>query len=152
MKFSFSQVVSLNSLKGRWTLSWLITVTELYYPWNNMSINNEIVNWVIGLALRKWNNVCIWLDLERKITLTNDLSWHEHITNIAISANKLLDIFNAFKYKLDRRTLEKLYFSYVRSKLEYSSILCTNGLIWLNALCPNYLSNNRRRTLVVWHR
>ena len=66
------------------------------------------------------------------VTLTNDLSWHEHITNIAISANKLLDIFNAFKYKLDRRTLEKLYFSYVRSKLEYSSILWDN--------CPEFLS------------
>ena len=66
------------------------------------------------------------------VTLTNDLSWHEHITNIAISANKLLDIFNAFKYKLDRRTLEKLYFSYVWSKLEYSSILWDN--------CPEFLS------------
>ena len=59
------------------------------------------------------------------------MSWGEHITYLAISANKLLDIFNIFKYKLDRRSLEKLYFTYVRSKLEYASI------VWDN--CPKYL-------------
>jgi hypothetical protein len=65
------------------------------------------------------------------ITLTKDLSWNEHLDNIAVSANKLLDVFNIFKYKLDRRSLEKLYFAYVRSKLEYASI------VWDN--CPQYL-------------
>ena len=67
------------------------------------------------------------------VTLANDLTWGEHITNIAISANKQLDVFNVFKYKLDRCSLEKLYFAYVSSKLEYASI------IWDN--CPKYLAN-----------
>jgi hypothetical protein len=65
------------------------------------------------------------------VTISDDLSWNEHVTNIAISANRVLDVLIAFKYKLDRRTLEKLYISYVRPKLEYASIMWDN--------CPNYL-------------
>ena len=65
------------------------------------------------------------------ITLSEDLSWAQHIENVAVSANKSLDIFNALKFKLDRKSLEKLYFAYIRPKLEYASI------VWDN--CPNYL-------------
>ena len=60
------------------------------------------------------------------VTLSHDLGWKEHIESICISANQCLDVLNAFKYKLDRATLERLYFSYVRSKLEYSNILWDN--------------------------
>ncbi len=67
------------------------------------------------------------------VTLASDLSWNEHINNLAVSANRLIDVFNVFKYKLDRRSLEKLYFTFVRSKLEYASI------VWDN--CPQYLIN-----------
>lgn len=56
------------------------------------------------------------------LTFSDDLTWNEHIGNIAVGANKLLDIFNAFKYKLDRQSLERLYFTYVRPKLEYACI------------------------------
>jgi len=48
-----------------------------------------------------------------------------------VGANKALDIFNALKFKLDRLSLERLYFSYIRPKLEYASI------VWDN--CPKYL-------------
>jgi hypothetical protein len=60
------------------------------------------------------------------LTLTENLTWNEHIDNIAVSANKLLDILNAYKYKLDRKTLEKIYFTYIRPKLEYSAITWDN--------------------------
>ena len=65
------------------------------------------------------------------VTLTEDLSWSDHIENMAVGANRALDIFNALKFKLDRKSLEKFYFSYIRPKLEYSSI------VWDN--CPQYL-------------
>ena len=60
------------------------------------------------------------------VTLSNDLSWNEHITNISASANRLLDVLNAFKYSLDRKSLERIYFSYVRPKLEYGAALWDN--------------------------
>ena len=60
------------------------------------------------------------------VTLSNDLTWTKHIENIATNAGKCLDILNALKYKLDRYTLEKLYKSFVRSKLEYANIIWDN--------------------------
>ena len=43
-----------------------------------------------------------------------------------MSAHRTLDVLNAFKYKLDRKSLERLYFTYVRPKLEYGSIVWDN--------------------------
>ena len=60
------------------------------------------------------------------ITFTNDLNWNKHLTQIANSAGKCVDVLNALKFKLDRKTLEKLYLSFVRSKLEYGNIIWDN--------------------------
>ena len=60
------------------------------------------------------------------VTISKDLSWHQHIENLATTAGKCLDILNALKYKLDRTTLEKLYFAFIRSKLEYANIVWDN--------------------------
>ena len=60
------------------------------------------------------------------VTLTNDLSWGSHIENIVSSAGKCLDVLNALKHLLDRKTLEQVYKSFVRSKVEYASIVWDN--------------------------
>lgn len=60
------------------------------------------------------------------LILSSNLSWDEHIEHICVKANQSLNVLNALKYKLDRSTLEKLYFSFVRSKLEYGSIVFDN--------------------------
>ena len=52
---------------------------------------------------------------------------------MVINAGRSLGVLNALKFKLDRATLEQLYHSFVRSKLEYGSI------VWDN--CTNDLSN-----------
>ena len=60
------------------------------------------------------------------LTLSKDLSWNEHIDSVCTKASRSADVLNALKYKLDRRTLERLYFAFVRSKLEYASIVWDN--------------------------
>ena len=60
------------------------------------------------------------------INLSNDLSWNSHLTSVANSANRCVDVLNALKFKLDRKTLEKLYLSFIRSKLEYGNIIWDN--------------------------
>ena len=53
------------------------------------------------------------------------------IEDMTSRANQSLDILNALKHKLDRVTLERLYYAFVRSKLEYGSIIwdnCTDQL------------------------
>jgi hypothetical protein len=71
------------------------------------------------------------------VTITHDLSWNDHINNIAITANKLLDILNAYKYKLDRKSLERIYLTYIRPKLEYASIVWDNIPIYFEDLLEN---------------
>ena len=60
------------------------------------------------------------------LTISHDLSWGAHIDKIVSNAGKCVDVLNALKYKLDRITLERLYFAFVRSKLEYASIVWDN--------------------------
>ena len=60
------------------------------------------------------------------VTFSTNLSWNEHIENITVNASRCLDVLNALKYKLDRHTLEKLYVSFIRSKLEYASTVWDN--------------------------
>ena len=71
------------------------------------------------------------------LTFSKNLSWNEHIEDIVVNASKCVDILNALKYKLDRATLEKLYFSFIRSKLEYASIDWDNCSKQLSDLLEN---------------
>ena len=55
------------------------------------------------------------------VTFSKDLTWSNHIKNLLESSSKMLDIMRYFKYSLDRKTLETIYFTFVRPKLEYAS-------------------------------
>ena len=52
--------------------------------------------------------------------------WSSHIDYICKKSSKLLDILNSVSHKLSRKSLETMYFSYVRSILEYADILVCN--------------------------
>ena len=51
------------------------------------------------------------------ITLQQNAKWNIHITDITNKAKKKLDILRGLIYKLDRRSLEKLYLCYIRPTL-----------------------------------
>jgi hypothetical protein len=57
------------------------------------------------------------------ITLTKNVSWSSHIANTCASASKRLDIMTGLKHRLDRRSLEIMYMSFVRPLLEYADVL-----------------------------
>ena len=64
------------------------------------------------------------------VILQSDGKWREHIHQITRKASKRLDILRSFRHTMDRKSLEKLYISYVRPILEYSSSVwanCTMG-------------------------
>ena len=66
------------------------------------------------------------------LTFSKDLDWREHIENLVTKTNQTLGVINALKFKLDRNTLEKLYYAFIRSKLEYGNIVwddCSQELI-----------------------
>ena len=55
------------------------------------------------------------------LTLSENLSWNNHINTLFKDASKMLDILRVLKYDLDRESLEIIYFTYIRPKWEYSS-------------------------------
>ena len=54
------------------------------------------------------------------LTLTDNLSWSAHVKGIVQSASKMCDVLKQFKYKVDRQSLEAMYFTFIRPKLEYA--------------------------------
>ena len=65
------------------------------------------------------------------VTIANDLSWNLHVKEIISKAFGRLSMLRKLKFILDRFTLQKIYFSFVRPVLEYADI------IWDNL--PDYL-------------
>ena len=57
------------------------------------------------------------------VHLQQNLKWNKHFDEISIKANKRLDILNSLSLGLSRKSLEILYFSFVRIILEYSNEL-----------------------------
>ena len=68
------------------------------------------------------------------ITFSSDCGWQNHIDSLLSKAWTRVNILRKFKFLLDRRALEKLYFSVVRPLLEYS------GIVWDN--CTQSQSND----------
>ena len=60
------------------------------------------------------------------VTLSDDGTWHAHISNITSSASKVLGTMKMLKFKLKRTTLNQIYISYLRPILEYASIIWDN--------------------------
>ena len=60
------------------------------------------------------------------IFFSNDCTWHKHIDYIKEKAWKRVNIMRRLKFQLDRKTLEKIYTSFIRPVLE-----CGNE-IWAN--------------------
>ena len=60
------------------------------------------------------------------ITLSNDLKWEIHVNDIVSKAGKRADILSRLMYKLDRKTLEVMYKSFIRPVIEYGDVLLSN--------------------------
>ena len=57
------------------------------------------------------------------VTFMNNLKWHEHIEKITVKAEQRLNRLLPLKFKIDRRSLEIMYKSYILPVLEYSNVV-----------------------------
>ena len=64
------------------------------------------------------------------VTLSDDGTWHAHISNIVSSASKILGTMKLLKFKLKRATLNQIYLSYLRPIIEYASIIWDNCTLY----------------------
>ena len=60
------------------------------------------------------------------LTFSSDLKWKNHIDDICTRAERRLSQLHALRFKLNRKTLETLYMSYIRPIVEYSDVVFTN--------------------------
>ena len=60
------------------------------------------------------------------ITLSSNLSWSSHIDTILGSVSPMADVLKKLKYSVDKESLEKIYFSFIRPKLEYGCHIWDN--------------------------
>ena len=60
------------------------------------------------------------------LTFNSDLSWSSHIKSVLDSVSPMSDVLKKLKYKVDKESLEKIYFSFMRPKLEYGSFIWDN--------------------------
>ena len=57
------------------------------------------------------------------VTLSHDGNWHDYVDNILRSVSEMLGILRSLKFKLQRKTLNQLYISYIRPLIEYASVV-----------------------------
>ena len=67
------------------------------------------------------------------LTFTNDLSWHEHLNNIKTKAWHRINVMRKLKFQLSRKSLQIIYFSFIKPLLEYADV------VWDN--CTQYEAN-----------
>ena len=81
------------------------------------------------------NNQILEVDRHKHLGLTfnNTCHWGDHIESIIDKTTPKLNILRKLKFNLDRKTLQTLYFSYIRPSLEYADIIFDN--------CPYYLKD-----------
>lgn len=57
------------------------------------------------------------------VKLAYNLRWNQHINDISLKARKKLNAMMQFKYKLDRKSLQTMYDSFVRPTMEYAQVV-----------------------------
>jgi hypothetical protein len=60
------------------------------------------------------------------VTLQKDAKWIKHIKEITSRSKRRLDVLRSYSRLLDRRSLEKLYLTFIRPILEYSDVVWDN--------------------------
>jgi len=60
------------------------------------------------------------------LSISSDLSWTVHIKNIVENVSSMSAVLKKLKYDVDRKSLEKNYFTFIRPKLEYASHIWDN--------------------------
>ena len=68
------------------------------------------------------------IDMHKHLGLifSNDFTWHEHLSHIKKKAWHRINIMRKLKFILDRKSLQIIYFSFIRPLLEYADVVWDN--------------------------
>ena len=112
-----------------WADKWLVTFNPI--KTESMIISRKKTA-LVHPPLNMYNQQIIQVDFHRHlgINLSNNCLWHSQIDLIKNKAWPKINILKKIKFTMDRKTLEIIYMSFIRSLLEYADT------IWDN--CTNY--------------
>ncbi len=79
------------------------------------------------------NNVIQQVDTHKHlgVTFTNNAKWHPHISSIITRSWQRIGMLRALKFTINRVSLEKAYFTFIRPLLEYSDSVWDNCTVEL---------------------
>ena len=60
------------------------------------------------------------------IIFSSDCTWHEHLEQIKTKAWARINVMRKLKFKLDRKSLQTIYFSFTRPLIEYADVEWNN--------------------------
>ena len=80
------------------------------------------------------------------VTFNSNGKWNNHINEIYTKACRRINILRLMKYKLYRKSLEKLYIGFIRPILEYGVIVWDNCTT--RGSSQNYRTNDGRNTFI----
>jgi hypothetical protein len=106
----------------KWSVQWLVEFNAEKSVHMLISKKRKITNHppllMNGKIIKKVVKHC-----HLGLTLTNTISWKEHIKNLSIKANRRLYLLRKIRNIVPRKCLINLYFLYVRSALDYCDII-----------------------------
>ena len=109
----------------RWTATWLVT----FSPNKKVALLlYRKVSQLLHPPLFMENTSIIRVEVHQHIYLylSNDYSWHQHINYIKEKAWARINIMRRIKHKLDCKSLESIYTTFIRSLLEYGETIWNN--------------------------
>ena len=62
----------------------------------------------------------------RGLLFTSTYDWSKHVVNVSEKASIRINLLRALKFRVSRKSLEKIYFAYIRPLLEYSDAVWDN--------------------------
>ena len=108
-----------------WADQWLVKFSATKTKAMNVSFKQEQA----GIPSLVFNNTALEKVKKHKhlgITITNNLSWASHIDELLSHVSPMVDAMRKLKYQIDRKSLETIYFSFMRPTLEYACHIWDN--------------------------
>ncbi|KAK3082452.1 hypothetical protein FSP39_012409 [Pinctada imbricata] len=118
-----SDLDKINEWSNKWLINFNPSKTEVL-----LISNRETENIALdfgGTALQKSNT-----HKHLGITFSSDGKWSTHIKNLCDAAYKKINVLNKLKYVLSRKSLDKIYNTFILPTLEYASEVwdgCSEG-------------------------
>ena len=106
-----------------WTKQWLVTLSPSKTESMVVSLKPHVQNSHPRLTFYNMPIAHVQAHKHIGLWISHNLKWHQHIESLINKCSRLIGILKSLKHKLNRKAIEKLFFSYIRPIMEYADII-----------------------------